>query len=759
MKVQNGFERACGISVLVLSAAAAVLFGMSYTTGYYVFGQMQSVTITALLAAGIVVEVLAIAIRSKKPAAFWPKLLTFAVTALLAGASMLILGDRVEGIGNCIVTDYDSGHGGEEAIYMSIAATVLLLLAVIFNIIGSFSKDPQEAPSKGKAAGRNVTIGIITLALLAGVIYPTQNLVRTGSVIGSTAAGKTGSGESAQMAAGGSYTITYNGNLGNAEDCPGYQFLCSDLGGFLRYDTRMFIDVKLDLDGNGGYSLLSDAYVIEAGKRAEIGDDTGLGQVINTTAEGTYTDNGDGSVVISRPEHAVFTMQTDTYSAQMKEAASMEVDGHTEDGVYDSAEYPVVLDFVPETLFVLEGDKIISYRDANAGGTYTVSYNVNSGNAENMPDYQFLCSNFKGMVNADSRFFVDITLDLDGNDAYTLFADAYVVESGNRAVVGDDTGLGLVLTMNAEGSYTDNGDGTYTTQTPDHAVFEMQTDTYSAQMKEAASMQVDGNSEDGVYDSADVPAVLDFVPETIWTLEDGAIVEYYDPAAEEEAAEGENAEGEAAEDEAAEDAEGSNGAAEWSVTIPSEDEATKLTFNGDGSYVFAFDAYGIEDAGTYTYEDGVLTLTDANGKETKAEGDPLEFVYTYSQSDQLTGSFKVAAAELEQPEVEEAAEGENAEGTEEAAEDAAAWSVTVPSEDEATKLTFNGDGSYVFAFDAYGIEDAGTYTYEDGVLTLTDANGKETKAEGDPLEFVYTYSQSDQLTGSFKVAAADLQAK
>lgn len=100
-----------------------------------------------------------------------------------------------------------------------------------------------------------------------------------------------------------------------------------------------------------------------------------------------------------------------------------------------------------------------------------------------------------------------------------------MIESGARAEIGDDSGLGMVILihMDAAGSYVENADGTCTTSVPEHAVFEVQTDTYSDQMKGAVGLSVDGSSEDGTYDSDNVPSVLDFVPETIWTLGDGTI--------------------------------------------------------------------------------------------------------------------------------------------------------------------------------------------------------------------------------------------
>ena len=173
------------------------------------------------------------------------------------------------------------------------------------------------------------------------------------------------------------------------------------------------------------------------------------------------------------------------------------------------------------------------------------------------------------------------------------------------------------------------------------------------------------------------------------------------------------------------------------VTIPSDDGATTLTFNPDGSYRFFFEAYSIEDIGSYTYEGGVLTLTNPKGETFTAEGEPMKLHYVSAVSDQVTGDFSIPAESL------------GAESTEEEK----LVSATVASADQATTMTFFSDGRYVFEFGAYSIRDEGTYAFSDGALTLTDANGKETKAEGDPIELHYAYSMSDQLTGDFTVPA------
>ncbi|MDO4851965.1 MAG: hypothetical protein Q4A88_00930 [Clostridia bacterium] len=73
------------------------------------------------------------------------------------------------------------------------------------------------------------------------------------------------------------------------------QFQCGNLFGLMNYDTRLTLDLALTLNADGTYSLFSDGYAFEAGKRAVIGDDTGLGMISQMTAEGTYTFNGDGT--------------------------------------------------------------------------------------------------------------------------------------------------------------------------------------------------------------------------------------------------------------------------------------------------------------------------------------------------------------------------------------------------------------------------------------------------------------------------------
>ena len=261
-----------------------------------------------------------------------------------------------------------------------------------------------------------------------------------------------------------------------------------------------------------------------------------------------------------------------------------------------------------------------------------------------MPGFQFLSADMKGLTSYDSRLYVQIDLTLDGKDGYKLVSDCYCVENGKKAEVGDDTGIGVTMTTTAEGTYTDNGDDTITIDTPEHVHHDMFTDTYSIQMKEAAGMNVLGNTEDGSYDSDDLPEMTSMVPETVFTVNDkDEIVTYnYLHPEDYETEETEDGADAAASDSAA--------AGNELIAIPSDDEQTTFTLFDNGTYEFYFASYDVKDNGTYAYDadSQTLTITDANGKETKSEadGDNVKFHYEYSESDQLTGDFTVKAAAL-----------------------------------------------------------------------------------------------------------------
>ena len=901
MKKQMTRETAAGFAVIALTVLALVLFGLGFSTGYYTYGQMNSMMVTVCYGAALLIECASLVCLKKFPKAVWPRLLTFLVTAALAFGALTLLGDRVEGIGICILTDYDSGHGGEEAIYFSFGSMLAALAAMVFNIIGAFGKDAGEetklarsrkpalwgacaavmlavlipslilggvfktnAPAAGKTtvqaadgssvagtykttiSGAETNLDILQdeqfqLGKLQGLMNVdsrlTLDLALTLNADGTYAltsdaycveAGKravigddTGLGMISVMKAEGTYAVNEDGTvttskashanfqleldtyssqmrspakyqLGDAEAADGTydsaeypavldavpsavwtvadgkisaykkntdvtgthtvtisgaesnldilqdeQFQLGKLQGLMNVDSRLTLDLALTLNADGTYALTSDAYCVEAGKRAVIGDDTGLGMISIMKAEGTYTVNEDGTVTTSAAEHANFQLELDTYSSQMRSPAHYQLgDAEAADGTYDSAEYPAVLDAVPSTIWTVADGKITAYeKNTDVTGTYTVTISGAEVNLDILQDQQFQLGKLHGLMNVDSRLTLDLALTLNADGTYALTSDAYCVEAGKRAVIGDDTGLGMISIMKAEGTYTVNEDGTVTTSPAEHANFQLELDTYSSQMRSPAQYKLgDAEAADGTYDSAEHPAVLDAVPETVWTLSGSSIAGYQVVAPEEEAVE----------EPAATEAPAEPAAA--SAVITSDDGGTTMTLSADGTYQFDFAAYSISEKGTYTYEKGILTLTDKNGKTSVGEGDPIKLHYTYSDSDQLTGDYTIPADTLNFASAEAAP----------VAEAPAAEPVVIASDDGGTEMTFNADGTYRFWFEAYSIEDVGTYAYENGVLTLTDKNGKASVGEGDPIKLHYAYSDSDQLTGDYTIPAEAL---
>lgn len=118
MNAFRSFLRKGGLALYITSGAfvltlvAFVLFVLSYTTTYYTFGDMNSVLIFVFYLLALAAEL----------------------------AVMYLLGDRFEGIGYTIFTDYDAGHGGEEACWYSIISSILMVLAIIATVVSGFFK-------------------------------------------------------------------------------------------------------------------------------------------------------------------------------------------------------------------------------------------------------------------------------------------------------------------------------------------------------------------------------------------------------------------------------------------------------------------------------------------------------------------------------------------------------------------------------------------------------------------------------------------
>lgn len=136
-----------------------------------------------------------------------------------------------------------------------------------------------------------------------------------------------------------------------------------------------------------------------------------------------------------------------------------------------------------------------------------------------------------------------------------------------------------------------------------------------------------------------------------------------------------------------------------------------------GIYVFA-NAEEITDmAVDWTgEEDSTVTVKVTNtGSQAAKHAVQLYVSLPYTDNDRKNGVEKSAIQLIGYTKTGEAEEKADAA--------AAAEPLTVTSDDGATAMTFNADGTCVFTFEAYNVEDAGTWTYENGKLTVTNANG------------------------------------
>ena len=422
MKKQMTRETAAGFAVIALTVLALVLFGLGFSTGYYTYGQMNSVMVTVCYGAALLIECASLVCLKKFPKAVWPRLLTFLVTAALAFGALTLLGDRVEGIGICILTDYDSGHGGEEAIYFSFGSMLAALAAMVFNIIGAFGKDAGEETKLARSrkpalwgACAAVMLAVLIPSLILGGVFKTN----------APAAGRTTVQAADGSSVAGTYKTTISGAETNLDILQDEQFQLGKLQGLMNVDSRLTLDLALTLNADGTYALTSDAYCIEAGKRAVIGDDTGLGMISVMKAEGTYTVNEDGTVTTSKASHANFQLELDTYSSQMRSPAHYQLgDAEAADGTYDSAEYPAVLDAVPSAVWTVADGKISAYKkNTDVTGTHTVTISGAEGNLDILQDDQFQLGSLGGLMNVDSRLTLalDLTLNADGTYALLLW--------------------------------------------------------------------------------------------------------------------------------------------------------------------------------------------------------------------------------------------------------------------------------------------------------------------------------------------------
>ena len=332
------------------------------------------------------------------------------------------------------------------------------------------------------------------------------------------------------------------------------------------------------------------------------------------------------------------------------------------DGKYDSADYPVVLESVPEAVWTLNSDMTIAAYTipsdeqpeaepsaqpadkpaAPAAESVTIISDDGGTKIVFNPDgtYSFLFESYniedKGTYTYESGI---LTLTYEGSDKQlTGEGDPiklHYVYSGSDQLTGDytipvstfDFGGSTAAALAAEPvtiasddggtSMTFNPDGTFVFEFASYNIKEEGTYTYA----DGKLTTVNKNGAEAVGEGD--PIKLHFVSGT----SDMLTGDYTIPASTFDFG------GSAAAALAAEP-----------VTIASDDGGTSMTFNPDGTFVFEFASYNIKEEGTYTYADGKLTTVNKNGAEAVGEGDPIKLHFVSGTSDMLTGDYTIPVA-------------------------------------------------------------------------------------------------------------------
>lgn len=157
-----------------------------------------------------------------------------------------------------------------------------------------------------------------------------------------------------------------------------------------------------------------------------------------------------------------------------------------------------------------------------------------------------------------------------------------------------------------------------------------------------------------------------------------------------------------------------------------------LKLYDDNSVILEADVYGNVqelDKGTYvTGEDGTVTLAMASAGGLKVEGDTVHYI----------GRNQAGEMDVELVLNPEAAAG-----------------ATILFSFTGTYCTFDclEDGTFVFAFPDYGVEETGTWTWKDWTFTLTKSDGSQIVGEVDDtdhsMSFTYTAVVNESLTDTF----------
>lgn len=172
-------------------------------------------------------------------------------------------------------------------------------------------------------------------------------------------------------------------------------------------------------------------------------------------------------------------------------------------------------------------------------------------------------------------------------------------------------------------------------------------------------------------------------------------------------------------------------------------DKVQMTFAEDGTCVFEMPEYKIAENCTWTYAEGVLTVTREDGVAFTSymaeDGTTLKLDYTALANEQLVGQFDTADLTF--------FGGASTEVASDVPVFACDWICTI---------TFNADGTYAFDLADYQIKEEGTWAMDaEGVITVTKPSGNTCVSyigEDGLVHLDYVADASEQLVGQFYIA-------
>lgn len=250
---------------------------------------------------------------------------------------------------------------------------------------------------------------------------------------------------------------------------------------------------------------------------------------------------------------------------------------------------------------------------AEVAGETTYSYNYNEGTNTDveLPTYLFGCfGTYSTMMRA-----YDVDLVLDGNGGCDLTLHGYMVENteGGSVEVGEafPFGDGMYGEFTATGSGTYEQDGDSVTVSFDEATYEIPDlgSAYLAQLFASSnagggSYAMEGDSYYGEWTSETNPEMLDYFPETTFTLDGETIV----------------------------------GWERADLLVKAEGANASIRFYGDGTAHYEDAENGLSQDLTWTLADGTVTLTMPDGTSAvAAAGEDAEIsVNSYTSATEFT---------------------------------------------------------------------------------------------------------------------------